>query len=59
MELDEFHVDQFRAGVIGEGVAVAGAFPTVAGDLVGPADAAGRQHDGLGLEDLKRPRSRS
>ena len=53
MELDELHVDQFRAGVIGQGVAVAGAFPTVAGDLVSPADAAGGEHDRLGVEELE------
>ena len=33
MELDELHVHQFGAGAIGQGVAVAGVFPTVAGDL--------------------------
>ena len=50
MELHEFHVDELRARVVGQRVAVAGVFPTVAGDLVGPADAARGQHDGLGLE---------
>ena len=34
-------------------MAVAGAFPAVAGDPVGAADAAGRQDDGLGLEDVE------
>ena len=53
MELDEFHVDQFGPGVIRQGVPVAGAFPTVAGDLVGPPDAAGGEDDGLGVEDLE------
>ena len=53
MELDELHVDQFGAGVVGERVAVAGVLPAVAGDLVGAADAAGRQHDRLGLEDAE------
>ena len=38
---------------IGERVTVAGAFPAVARDLVGPSDTAGRQHDGLRLEDAE------
>ena len=42
---------QLGAGVVGERVAVAGVLPAVAGDLVRLADAAGRQHDRLGLED--------
>ena len=46
---------QFRAGVVGERVAVAGVFPAVAGDLVGAADAAGGEHDGLGAKQLERP----
>ena len=33
MELDELHVLQLGAGVVGERVAVAGVFPAVAGDL--------------------------
>ena len=53
MELDELHVHQLGAGVVGERVAVAGVFPAVAGDLVGAADAAGRQHDRLGVEHLE------
>ena len=52
MELHELHVHQRGAGVIGQRVAVAGVFPTVAGDLVGAADAAGGQHDGLGVKQL-------
>ena len=51
MELDELHVDQLGAGVVGERVAVAGVLPAVAGDPVGAADAAGREHDRLRLED--------
>ena len=50
VELHELHVDQLGAGLIGERVPVAGAFPAVAGDAVGAADAAGREHDRLGLE---------
>ena len=53
MELDELHVDQLGAGVVGERVAVAGVFPAVARDLVGAADAAGRQHDRLRAEHLE------
>ena len=53
MELDELHIHQLRAGVIGERLAVAGVFPAIAGDFVGPADAAGGEHHGLGLEDLE------
>ena len=50
MELDELHVHQLGAGAIREGVAVAGAFPAVARDVVGAADAAGGEDDGLRLE---------
>ena len=47
MELNVFHVDQLRAGVVGERMAVTRAIPTVARDLVGFADAAGREDDGF------------
>ena len=53
MELDELHVDELGARAIGERVAVAGAFPAVARDLVGAADAAGREHDRLGREHVE------
>ena len=53
MELDEFHVDQLRAGVVGERMAVASVFPTVARDLVGAPDAAGGEHDGFGAKNLE------
>ena len=55
MELDELHVHQVGAGVVGERVAVAGVFPAVARDLVGAADAAGRQHDRLRPKQLEAP----
>ena len=42
-------------GVIGERMAVAGVFPTVAGDLVRAADAAGRQHHRFGMKQLEAP----
>ena len=51
VELHELHVDQLRPGVVAEGVAVAGPLPAVAGDLVRLADAAGRQHHRLRLEE--------
>ena len=53
MELDELHVHQLGAGVIRERVAVAGAFPAVAGDLVGAPGAAGREHHRRGVEHLE------
>ena len=49
MKLHELHVEQFGAGAVGEREPVAGVFPTVAGDLVRAADAAGGEDDGLGL----------
>ena len=55
MELDELHIHQLGAGVVGERMAVARVFPTVARDLVRAADTAGRQDDGLGLEHLEAP----
>ena len=53
VELDELHVEQFGARMIGERVAVAGAFPGIAGDLVRAAQAARCDDDGLGLENLE------
>ena len=53
MELDELHVHQLGAGVVRQRVAVAGAFPAVAGDLVGAPGAAGREHDRRGVEHLE------
>src|SRR5262249_26294710 len=50
MELDELHVLQFGPRVISEGVAVAGVFPAIGGDLVGLADAAGGENDRFRLE---------
>src|SRR5688572_31039749 len=55
MELDELHVDQFGAGTVRQRVSVAGALPAVAGDLVGTADAAGRQDHRLRREYMKAP----
>ncbi len=53
VELDELHVHQVGAGVVGERVAVAGVFPTITRDAVGAPDAAGRQHDRLALEQAE------
>ena len=53
MELDELHVHEIGSGVVGERVTVAGVLPAVARDLVGAADAAGRQDDRLGPEQLE------
>src|SRR5262249_4846657 len=55
MELDELHVHQLRASLVGERVAVAGVLPAVARDLVGAADAAGREHDRLRAKHLESP----
>jgi hypothetical protein len=55
VELDELHVHQLRAGLIRERVAVARAFPAVAGDLVRAARAARRQDDGARVEHLEPP----
>jgi hypothetical protein len=53
MELDELHVHQVGAGVIRHRLAVAGVFPTVAGDLVGASDAAGRDHHRFGAKQME------
>ena len=50
MELDELHVLERRACLVGKGLAVAGVFPAVAGDREGPTDPSGGQHDRLGPE---------
>ncbi len=53
VKLDELHVHQLRACVISERVAVASAFPRIAGDLIGAAQAAGGDHHRLGLKNLE------
>ena len=53
MELDELHVLQRRAGLVGEGVAVAGVLPAVAGDAERAAQAARREDDRLRAEHLE------
>ncbi len=55
VELDELHVHEVRPSVVGQGVAVSGALPRIAGDLERPADSAGSQDHGTGREDPERP----
>ena len=55
MKLHELHVDQLRARVVGERVAVAGVLPAIARDLVRPADAAGGEHDCLCAKHFEPP----
>ncbi len=55
MKLDKLHVLQLCPRLVSQRVAVAGAVPTVAGDLVGLANAAGGQHNRLGLENPELP----
>src|SRR5262249_23153541 len=53
VKLDELHVHEVGAGLVGERMAIARVLPAVAGDLVGPADAARRQHHRLCGEDAE------
>jgi hypothetical protein len=53
MELDKLHVLERGAGVIGQRLAVAGVFPTVAGDRVGPSNPTGREYHGPGAKQAK------
>ena len=55
MKLHEFHVRQLRPSVIRQRLAVAGIFPTVAGDFERAPDATGGQHNSLRLEQSKSP----
>ena len=57
VELDELHVDEVGTGLVRECLAVAAVLPRVRRDLVGLADAAGRQHDRLGREQDRLRRS--
>ena len=51
VELDELHVDELGARLVGQRLAVAAVLPRVRGDLVGLADPAGREDDRPGRED--------
>ena len=53
VELDELHVLQRRAGVVGKRLPVGRVFPAVAGDAERAAHAAGGEHDGLRLEQAE------
>src|SRR5262249_20085742 len=55
MELDVLHVNQFGSAMVGNRMAVPGIFPTVAGDFVSPANAAGGEHDRVGFKDFEPP----
>jgi hypothetical protein len=54
MELNELHVLQLGSGAVGEGEAVSGVFPAIAGDFEGATDAACGQHDGPRLPELEK-----
>ena len=47
------YFDEIGAGVVGQGVAVAGVLPTVAGDLEGAARTSRGEDDGLGRVQLE------
>jgi hypothetical protein len=53
MELNELHIHQRRSGMIRKRVTVACVLPTITGDLVGSADAAGRKYNGIRVEYLE------
>ena len=53
MKLHELHVLQLGSGAIGEGKAVTGVLPAIAGDFEGAADASGGDDDGFGLPELE------
>ncbi len=55
MELDELHVHQLGAGVVGERVAVARVLPAVAGDPISLADSAGGDDDRARPEEVEQP----
>src|SRR5581483_1167162 len=53
MKLYKLHVDQFCACRVGQRVTVAGVFPTVARNLIGPANPAGSENHRLPAENLE------
>ena len=53
MELDELHVDELGSNPVRQRMAVAGAFPAVAGHPEGPSNATRRKNDRLGGEHMK------
>src|SRR5262249_1380957 len=55
MELYELHVDQIRAGVVGQRMTIACVFPTIARYLVGSPDTARCEHDSFCSEQHEPP----
>ena len=53
MELDELHVHQLGSGMVSERVTIASILPTVAGDLVSPANTSCGQDDRLGPKQVE------
>ena len=53
MELDELHVEQIGAGIVGQRVTVARVLPAVARDLERAPDAARCEHNRLGPKELE------
>src|SRR5262245_24272469 len=53
MELNELHVYQIGAGIVGESLTIACVFPAIARDLVRSANATGCEHDCLYAEQQK------
>jgi hypothetical protein len=55
MKLNEFHIDEFRAGFVRKRVSISGVFPTVAGDFVRASNPASCKHDCFRPEDFETP----
>src|SRR5262249_11779093 len=53
VKLHKFHVHERRTGMVGERMAIARIFPTVAGDFVSPSNSSGREYYRLGAEQVK------
>src|SRR5204863_8793450 len=53
MKLNEFHIDQLGARMVGKRVSVSGVLPTVARDPESAPDSAGGQHDRFCFEETK------
>src|SRR5580692_9705668 len=53
MELHEFHIHQRSTSMVGERMAIARIFPTVAGDFECSSNSSCRQHHGFGTEQVK------
>src|SRR5208282_2370741 len=53
VKLHELHVNQFRAAMVRQRLAVARVFPGVAGDSIGATNPAGGKHNGFRPENLE------